>query len=236
MFSVQMASATGRKEDTAPSKTMFKVRISPVRRAKSFPAIFLNRAALRNRESAMFSGYRSLPRETEGGFSRCSFRITVGLGPEIMKVTHRLQFFKRHENVRLPFFDQGGKYLGAETDMGGHAPAPLGHAVNLALFHVVTGFQESVGHDLRGHDDPLAADADQSKCSLRCYFAWPSPIAPNLQICAHREHPLQRKGSMDARPFRFLPSRSAPSSLIHSIAGQAIRRQERQPRQISGST
>jgi len=58
---------------------MFRVRRSPALSAKSFPATFLNRAAQRERDSAMFSGYRSLPSDTEGGFRRCSFRMTAGV-------------------------------------------------------------------------------------------------------------------------------------------------------------
>ncbi len=46
-----------------------------------------------------------------------------------------------------------------EPEMGGHISTPLGHPVDLGLFHIVPGFEEDFTEDIARKDRPLAANS-----------------------------------------------------------------------------
>ena len=82
-------------------------------------------------------------------------------GLQKLGIAHGLHLLQGHEDIRLTPAEHGGIDLLAPADLGGHAAAPLGHAVDLALLDIVAGLHEAVGHDLGDQDGALTAYAAQ---------------------------------------------------------------------------
>ena len=73
-------------------------------------------------------------------------------------------------NLELSFIDfsmnEQPKYDVEECkarDLRGHAAAPLGHTVDLALLDIVTGLHKAARHDLGNEDGSLAAHTHQQR-------------------------------------------------------------------------
>jgi hypothetical protein len=98
--------------------------------------------------------------------------------------------------------------------MGNHAAAPLGHAVDLALFHIITGQHKGFGKDFRGQQDSLPSNSNQQDIG-NVTFHLALPIASNLHSWRQTSQPVQSRGLIYDLPF-------LPSPGHHSMAGQPI--------------
>ena len=80
---------------------------------------------------------------------------------EEMLPAQGLQTVERDEDVALPLRNDWRVDLRAEPHARDHAAAALGHAVDLALFHVHAGDRRRAREHVRREQDALPADADE---------------------------------------------------------------------------
>ena len=127
--------------------------------------------------------------------------------------------------------------------MGGDVAAPLGHSVDLALLHVVAGFDEDVGKNVACEDRALTAYAGEKYVDdLGSYRPWPTShafpgtIDSNLQTWAQSPQPGHWVRFIETVPFLFLPSLVTPSASDQLMAGHPRSRQALHPLHLSTST
>src|SRR6266567_8488697 len=100
------------------------------------------------------------------------------------------QQLKSEQDVPFPFRYYRGKHFLAVAHVGNDAASPLGHAVDLALFHVKARQHEGFRKDLRGQEYPLSSHAykeDVGYGSAHFFL----PIASTLHNCRQTSHPVQ---------------------------------------------
>ncbi len=107
------------------------------------------------------SGYDVCPRLTAGGSIRWSL-ITIRADSLQWLIYRRASSrLEGEQEVDLAVRDERRVDLLAEPEVGRHVAPSLGHAVDLALFHVITRFHKHMGEDVAREDRTLAADAGE---------------------------------------------------------------------------
>ena len=74
-------------------------------------------------------------------------------------VSQGFEEFEREKEINITVFDERRIYLLAEPEMGRNVTAALGHAMDLCLFHIVTGLQKDLCQNVAGKDRALATHA-----------------------------------------------------------------------------
>src|SRR6266571_494998 len=104
--------------------------------------------------------------------------------------TAGFQQLKSEQDVPFPFRDYRRKNFPSVAYVGDDTASPLGHAVDLALFHVKTGQHEGFGKDLRGQQDSLSAHTDEEDVGYGSAHFF-LPIASALHNWRQTSQPVQ---------------------------------------------
>ncbi len=133
-----------------------------------------------------------MPVATAGGAILLGIDDDRAVAVEIGQIASRLHGLEGELDIDGARFDQGRvNHSLAESQMGLHRAASLGHAVDLAFFDIETGCQQGIGGQLAGQQNTLAADAAEMNVSLP-FHQLPSlmVMASNLQRPRHWPQPM----------------------------------------------